>query len=564
MPLPDTRGLAPCPERDTILRRIAEVDAERLRLNTSWNSTLPIHRLPPELIAKIFSTVLLSCAFTEVTDELPESRMRMALVCRRWKDLILSTPTLWTTLNVTPHSPLDMLSFNLSRSGESDLFVHVIATFDSNHLEVEAGVIELLSLEFTRIRTLVISGAVSPIIDSLFRDKAWPVLTRLHISLPRSSFLRQTFMRSDFRSALTITHQRFPVLCDLALRGFILVTDTQIRRQLTKFQLESPPSQWPPLPEFFAEISEASQLEALIVSPFDRTGRENSTSCDVDPELSGIVLPPFTLPRLRALNITSTRPYDLAPLIVHALRSQGPMSVDLHVPMWDHIFAPHISKGCHSIVDPLFHTHRECSTVAFSHELTSATLQIKRRKISFRGSASSSPAQGKPLTLSVTASRDLPQFDSLYPLSNALEDLSLLFRGMPLAILRVITCKGFANGARADGWRTVFRAFPNLETLAIKGSVDLEQLFEALRPDRPIDSADGAPAEATCLGSKLSTVAFDDEATQSMRALRGKESVAVVIEDCLRARERAGIARFQPLQMNLARGEATVGQRRDV
>ncbi|ESK91756.1 hypothetical protein Moror_10585 [Moniliophthora roreri MCA 2997] len=57
----------------------------------------PIHRLPPEILLKVFSSY---CEDNVLEKAHPPRAVRLAMVCGRWRDLVLSTPELWASVTV--------------------------------------------------------------------------------------------------------------------------------------------------------------------------------------------------------------------------------------------------------------------------------------------------------------------------------------------------------------------------------------------------------------------------------------------------------------------------------
>ncbi|KAF9449137.1 hypothetical protein P691DRAFT_577663 [Macrolepiota fuliginosa MF-IS2] len=99
--------------------------------------THPIHNLPPECVAKIFSLVFPKG--TELVRRNPYP-WRIALVCRLWRDIVYSTPKLWSNVTVWL-DPLRMSRIDirgdtlvaawmlcLSRSGDCSLTVDIDAS----------------------------------------------------------------------------------------------------------------------------------------------------------------------------------------------------------------------------------------------------------------------------------------------------------------------------------------------------------------------------------------------------------------------------------------------------
>ncbi|ESK83221.1 hypothetical protein Moror_3278 [Moniliophthora roreri MCA 2997] len=57
----------------------------------------PVHRLPPEILASIFGYC---CERNVLTPEEPPPAMVLSMVCGRWREILLSTPSLWASIDI--------------------------------------------------------------------------------------------------------------------------------------------------------------------------------------------------------------------------------------------------------------------------------------------------------------------------------------------------------------------------------------------------------------------------------------------------------------------------------
>ncbi|KAK7037605.1 hypothetical protein VNI00_010817 [Paramarasmius palmivorus] len=119
--------------------------SEHLPLVTHSNP--PIQAVPPEVLSDIFAlatfsehTVYNHHSRFYVPDSVPKSTQlhRLASVCRRWRDVSVSTPVLWSSilvhLNNDPHpaSTVDKVQMHLDRSKSSPLTVTLnVESFNS-------------------------------------------------------------------------------------------------------------------------------------------------------------------------------------------------------------------------------------------------------------------------------------------------------------------------------------------------------------------------------------------------------------------------------------------------
>ncbi|EEB97385.1 hypothetical protein MPER_03306, partial [Moniliophthora perniciosa FA553] len=57
----------------------------------------PVHRLPPEILTSIFGYC---CERNDLTLEEPPPAMLLSMICGRWRELVLSTPSLWASIDI--------------------------------------------------------------------------------------------------------------------------------------------------------------------------------------------------------------------------------------------------------------------------------------------------------------------------------------------------------------------------------------------------------------------------------------------------------------------------------
>ncbi|KIK20157.1 hypothetical protein PISMIDRAFT_71354, partial [Pisolithus microcarpus 441] len=81
----------------------------------------PISRLPNELLVQIFK-LSLGAALEDDLLRSPDRQLPwmqgLAGVSRHWKDTILNSPSLWTTILVTPDSKAALVKMRLHRSSQ--------------------------------------------------------------------------------------------------------------------------------------------------------------------------------------------------------------------------------------------------------------------------------------------------------------------------------------------------------------------------------------------------------------------------------------------------------------
>ena len=107
-----------------------------------------INRLPLELLSQILVHSTLEPEFPE------RSFHAIACVSRRWRDVVLYTPTFWTSITVTPHQQLYRLRRQLKRSYASRLDIWITGWRETYALEASLDMILPHSINW---RTLTVS-----------------------------------------------------------------------------------------------------------------------------------------------------------------------------------------------------------------------------------------------------------------------------------------------------------------------------------------------------------------------------------------------------------------------
>ncbi|KAF8891511.1 hypothetical protein CPB85DRAFT_1332202 [Mucidula mucida] len=70
-----------------------------IQRSTRYIRRSPIRRLPTEVLGIIFASACTSFPRNEY-----KTPLSISLVCSKWRDMALSTPSLWTHIHIAPHS----------------------------------------------------------------------------------------------------------------------------------------------------------------------------------------------------------------------------------------------------------------------------------------------------------------------------------------------------------------------------------------------------------------------------------------------------------------------------
>lgn len=109
---------------DSLDTQVASLLSKRQELEShleqAVRSQSPIFRLPEELLSLIFVTGV--CDAGDEDSLLVSSLM---LVCRYWRDIVVDTPELWSTICISPHDSIEKARRRLSRSKSVPLDVTI-------------------------------------------------------------------------------------------------------------------------------------------------------------------------------------------------------------------------------------------------------------------------------------------------------------------------------------------------------------------------------------------------------------------------------------------------------
>ncbi|KAJ7609115.1 hypothetical protein FB45DRAFT_1039272 [Roridomyces roridus] len=143
--------------------RLDQLQGQRMQLSEYHSEHVPIlsplRRMPPEVLVQIFLRTLPS--FQESNGDASDARespWTLAQVSGRWREIALSTPSLWSTVRVIHHDhPIHsrMLSTQLQRCGTRNLDVQFHGYEDGDSTQ-QLKLFDLLSKHSARWETLYI------------------------------------------------------------------------------------------------------------------------------------------------------------------------------------------------------------------------------------------------------------------------------------------------------------------------------------------------------------------------------------------------------------------------
>ncbi|KAK1221104.1 hypothetical protein PQX77_016151 [Marasmius sp. AFHP31] len=168
------------------------LELKKFNLNTSMNKCRsllsPVHRLPLEVLTSVFA---FSCEVNTLEPSSLPSAIRIAMVCGRWRDAVLSSPILWSSLEIPFglwKEKLDILTrltvLYIDRSKIHPLTLEI--SFPNEHYYPEpSAVIHALSRSCSRWRHLTISIPETftrpELLFPTLRGAALPLLESFHL-----------------------------------------------------------------------------------------------------------------------------------------------------------------------------------------------------------------------------------------------------------------------------------------------------------------------------------------------------------------------------------------------
>ncbi|KAK1223369.1 hypothetical protein PQX77_013768 [Marasmius sp. AFHP31] len=116
----------------------------------------PIHRMPPEVMMEIFKVCCNSPEANSIPYSSPELpvTLKLSMVCGLWRNIFVSTPSLWSNLSVTGHAS-DARSFKVTklfmdRSQSTPLALKIIYSDNTNRTRIGPDIMGVLTTHSNR------------------------------------------------------------------------------------------------------------------------------------------------------------------------------------------------------------------------------------------------------------------------------------------------------------------------------------------------------------------------------------------------------------------------------
>ena len=242
-----------------------EIFLEQLELTSRWNRSLMITQLPVEILTLIFVYSSRrhpfsdedNCDYFRVT--LAKSRWtKLMLVCRRWCDVVRTTPALWRTIDVGEEKAWLKLSLLRSDNALIDVSFSSESDFDDEHAAI-------LEPHYHRLRSFRLEWWSPPALRVICENL--PALESLEVLNTSYDYLTRDSDGIHTMTDLGITQQRFPNLRTLHVAYTPLPTDPSFYSHIRRLSLNERPFNLS-LEQFMQLLSDIPGLRYLELDDF--------------------------------------------------------------------------------------------------------------------------------------------------------------------------------------------------------------------------------------------------------------------------------------------------------
>ncbi|KAI1786889.1 hypothetical protein LXA43DRAFT_746457 [Ganoderma leucocontextum] len=453
-----------------VRRRLPVLDAaekaiakERSELAIAWNRTLPVNRLPNELLVSIFAQVAdaLSISRSRLSGRYPSTQwMKLILVCHYWRDVAYASPKLWRVIHMRSPAYTER-ALALSSPATIDVSFALHKSNPKNLELLQPHAHRLRSLHFVVVETVWKSS----IIALLQNDNGVPALETLQLPF----FWRNAGLGEPKDGEfvdLQLTAERCPRLQSLAVAHTVAPQDIEVYARLRKLSLRDCRCAFS-FDHFLDALDASSNLENLVLDSFleriegDWVGRAATGRS------------PLSLRHLKLLQVINHPPVYTSRFLSHILLSPSvsvridceaadPLEVDLTetvaamLPSNPAIVLPALALAKEVVVD-----------VYGSEYLLSGFVEPRVR--------------GKDLItlrLGPSLNQDWSGFSA-----HGARDLLSVFASAPLTTLDFT---GDCGDVTVETWAEIFTRYPLLDTLKLGQVGTTETAFAGLMAATPL------------------------------------------------------------------------------
>ncbi|KAM5545617.1 hypothetical protein V8D89_000655 [Ganoderma adspersum] len=484
--------------RQEIARRIVEPGAKEevvkaisnqpLQLKILWNLSLPINRLPCELLVHIF--ILVHSEYVFDPNELSESpglAFRSALsklmgTCRRWRDVIVETPAFWCVVSLE-HSDTKWMELCLARSlpAPIEIWARVPTWCKPDRLKVVHPLGH-------RIRSLCFAVHTCWLQDVDTSGRDWPLrllfgningvpvmpaLEKLNLAVAGHTSHR----RWDYSSGdLELTLRHCPHLRSLSLAGMFAPQDTALYSDLRTLSLTTC-SHTLTIDQFLDALALCSQLETLYLKDTLNRFSDSAdwTQRDPDPRR-----PLISFPRLDTLVVSENGATCTSRFLAHIHVRASVRRLEISAKVEPRASDPSVAVALSGMLPPRPADALEPLSIATAVKVCSCCRKCCGGVRSIRVRTGRTPKTPLPVTVATCCVR------------GSVRELVGVLGHETVTALEVEDVYPDA----VESWAEVFRAFPRLERLSVCGprprwhgiSAGIENVFLGLHAASHSDS----------------------------------------------------------------------------
>ncbi|KAI0920357.1 hypothetical protein AcW1_002123 [Taiwanofungus camphoratus] len=403
-------------------------------LDTFRNSTLPISRLPNELLVEIFS---------HVKDQVPYMGwIQLTHVCRHWRAAALATQAFWTSINIGAENGLELLRSCLRRSKNA-----LVDVFTRKPVEDPVTVARILSQHAHRIwRMDVLESAKLPMTQ---------FLSQLGFPMPRLEVLKLGMTSSPLKAQFAPDSCQFPSLRRLFLVNVAVPWHSSLFSSVARLEMYGLREGGVPSLSSFLDMLEgcAPRLECLTAGQSGPGLLDEITKYSMDQRV-------VSLPRLRWLELHDSSS-NVAHLLAH-ITIPSSTSISLSCPV-------RANPGS-EFTEPLSSIFpRDKSSLPIFSQADALSLIMEYDHIELKA------AVVGHTRLLVEFYRHQQGIGIVAP--SAFSDFAETFSASPLA---TVVVSGYHNYMTDGHWRDALSRLPSLERLVVGGSGHIHSLFQVL------------------------------------------------------------------------------------
>ena len=262
-------------ERDTLgrlkdIRNAVQLQKTRIDVIIRSIRNAPINRLPTELLLEILDLTI-NAAPARCDTHLYTRKWELTCVSRRWRDVILNSPVLWTSIKLTPAWNISVVNAHVTRSRGRLLDIEVGHPWRSKGRDVLRAQLDAVVSSAHRWRSLIVHNNAGYMLTMylLARIDHLKLCSLTHVSIPiypptlREQDEGEVHFPNFLRPGHTSSIKR------LELRNFVAPNDFQIPLGLTDLLLKLPDVRPSGSSSFLSSLSSKTLINLTLSGDID-------------------------------------------------------------------------------------------------------------------------------------------------------------------------------------------------------------------------------------------------------------------------------------------------------